>query len=185
MRTDGRPAARPGAARRVAAAALLGLAALASGPAAAAADPAGTAPAGAAVANAAREETALKIEHGLMCYCGCTDLTVRVCNCGVAAGIKSDIRERLAAGQSPEEVIAAYVARYGAQIRSAPSRRGFDLLAWWMPFIAVFAAGWMVVVLVRRWGRQGAPAPAPGAVTPHAPDAAALERVDRAVRDIL
>lgn len=131
-----------------------------------------------------REKAALEIEQGLMCHCGCTDLTVRVCNCGVAAGIKDDIRERLGAGQSRAEVIAAYVARYGAQIRSAPSKQGFDLLAWWMPFVAVFTAGAFLVVLVRRWARQPLPAPAP-AEGPAAPRDASLERVDRVLRDIL
>jgi cytochrome c-type biogenesis protein CcmH/NrfF len=135
-------------------------------------------------APAAREQQAVDIEEGLMCYCGCTDLTVRVCNCGVAAEIKSDIRQRLASGQSSEEVVAAYVARHGAQIRSAPTRRGFDLLAWSMPFVAVFAAGWMVVSLIRRW--RHAPHPPPTAADhAAAPKAASLDRVDRAVRDIL
>jgi cytochrome c-type biogenesis protein CcmH len=133
-----------------------------------------------------RERAALEVEQGLMCHCGCTDLTVRVCNCGVAAGIKDDIRERLNAGQSKAEVIAAYVARYGAQIRSAPSRQGFDLLAWWMPFIAVFTAGAFLVVLVRRWARHPLPAPAAAAAEgPAAPRDATLERVDRALREIL
>ena len=137
-------------------------------------------------AGAAREEAALKVEQGLMCYCGCTDLTVRTCNCGVAAEIKSDIRDRLAAGQSSEDVIAAYVGKYGAQIRSAPSKHGFDLLAWWMPFIAVFAAGALVISLIRRWARH--PAPRPGSAAAGeapAPGAASLDRVDRAMRDIL
>lgn len=141
-------------------------------------------PAAAPAASAsAREEAAVEVEKGLMCYCGCTDLTVHVCNCGVAAEIKSDIRNQLAAGQSKEQVVAAYVARHGAQIRSAPTKRGFDLLAWTMPFIAVFVAGWMVVSLVRRWRRAPAPPRAAGAAP--APDAASLDRVDRAVRDIL
>jgi len=53
-----------------------------------------------------------------------------------------------------------------------------------MPFIAVFAAGGMVVALVRRWRRAPAPPPA-GAGGAPAPTAASLDRVDRAVREIL
>lgn len=185
MRTerDRRRAARP---RAAAIAALVALAA--APPAVLATDAvlaADAAPAGAAVPDA-REETAVAIEERFMCHCGCTDLTVRVCNCGVAAEIKGDIRDRLAAGQSRAEVEAAYVARFGEQILSAPIRRGFNLMAWIMPFAAVLAAGAMVVVLVRRWGARPVPAAAsPGAAPPPGADPASLERVDRAVRDLL
>jgi cytochrome c-type biogenesis protein CcmH/NrfF len=162
--------------------ATLGAAALALALVAAGALPARAETAG----GAAREQAALAVENGLMCHCGCTDLTVRVCNCGVAAGIKDDIRERLAAGQSAADVIAAYVARYGAQIRSAPTRQGFDLLAWWMPFVAVFAAGALLVALIRRWARQPAPAAASASGEgPASPGAAARDRVDRVMREIL
>jgi len=176
MRTEGRRAAR---------AAVLAALLLAGSAAARAAD--------APAVGAPAEEAARAIEEHLMCYCGCTDLTVRVCNCGVAAGIKDDIRDRLAKGQSPDEVEAAYVARYGEQIRSAPTRSGFNLLAWIMPFAVVLAAGAAIVVLVRRWGtRPFAAATAPagtaagtGSAGAPGPDRAALERVDRAVRDLL
>ena len=167
----------------LAAVATLLLAGLAAATDPARADEPAAAP-GPAASASAREQAAVEVEKGLMCYCGCTDLTVHVCNCGVAAEIKSDIRERLAAGQSKDDVVAAYVAQHGAQIRSAPTKRGFDLLAWWMPFIAVFVAGWMVVSLIRRWRRDPAPAPAAAGAAP-GPSAASLDRVDRAVRDIL
>src|SRR5262245_42452837 len=80
--------------------------------------------AGAPRPAADREAAALKVEGSLMCHCGCTDLTVRVCNCGVAAGIKDDIRARLAAGQSPEAGVAAHGAQYGRRARSAQEAAG-------------------------------------------------------------
>ena len=177
-----RCAATPGGSRRAVAFALA-LVALGAAPASARA--ADAAPAAGAPAAAEREATAQAIEEGLMCHCGCTDLTVRVCNCGVAAGIKEDIRDRLANGQTPSEVTAAYVAKFGEQILSAPIKSGFNLMAWIMPFAAVLAAGAIVVVLVRRWGARPVLAAAPGAAAPPAADAASLERVDRAMRDLL
>jgi cytochrome c-type biogenesis protein CcmH len=154
-------------------------------------------------AAAATEDPAEKIESRLMCYCGCTDLTVHVCNCGTAAGIKSDIRQRLATGQSPGQIVDAYVAQYGEQILSAPTTSGFNLLAWVTPFAVLFAAGAAVTLLVRRWGIRGsAPAPAAaahaaeappagtaaassGAARAHPPDRKTLERIERAIRESL
>ncbi|HUD71787.1 MAG TPA: cytochrome c-type biogenesis protein CcmH [Dongiaceae bacterium] len=157
--------------------------------------------AAAAPARAADPDTRARVESRLMCYCGCTDLTVKVCNCGTAANIKADIAARLDAGATADQVVDAYVAQYGEQIRSAPTRSGFNLLAWIMPFAVILAGGLMVVSLVRRW--RGAPGavPAPDAAVPAGADTGARaagsagrsaeaearlrERVEREIRESL
>jgi len=125
-----------------------------------------------------------------MCYCGCSDLTVRVCTCGTADAIRAEIAGRLAGGESPEQVVAAFVARHGEQIRSAPLKSGFDLVAWVTPFVALILAASGLVVVIRRWGRArtipatSAASPVPGtdrAPTPE--ESRALERVRREMRE--
>ncbi len=124
-----------------------------------------------------------------MCYCGCADLTVRVCTCGTADAIRQEIDERLANGETPDQVVAAYVARHGAQIRSAPTKSGFDLLAWVTPFAALILAGSGLIVIVRRWGARAAAARSAGAPVPDAgrpflpEEQKALERVRREMRE--
>lgn len=130
-----------------------------------------------------------QVEERLMCYCGCADLTVRVCTCGTADAIRREIDARLQNGETPDQVVAAYVSRHGAQIRSAPSKSGFELLAWITPFAAILLAGSALVVIVRRWGqkaaagRTGGPPvePAPRPFLPE--DQKALERVRREMRE--
>src|SRR2546425_3071980 len=92
-----------------------------------------------------------QVEGRLMCYCGCSDLTVRVCTCGTADTMRQEIADRLARGETTDQVVAAFVARYGAQIRSAPTKTGFDLVAWITPFAALILAGSALAVVVRRW----------------------------------
>ena len=132
------------------------------------------------------------VEERLMCYCGCSDLTVRVCTCGTADAIRADIAGKLADGKSPDAIVADYVERYGRQIESAPSKAGFDLLAWITPFAALLIAGTALVAVVRRWGRAPAvplPAadpdtrPAAGDAASRAEDRRALERVRRELRE--
>jgi cytochrome c-type biogenesis protein CcmH len=130
-----------------------------------------------------------QVEERLMCYCGCADLTVRVCTCGTADAIRREIDARLENGETPDQVVAAYVSRHGAQIRSAPSKAGFELLAWITPFAAILLAGSALVIVVRRWGRR-APAGGTGdprggaAPAPFLPeDQKALERVRREMRE--
>lgn len=152
-----------------------------------------------AAAMAASLSPQARIEGKLMCYCGCSDLTVRVCSCGTAASIKEDITGRLAGGQTPDQVIAAYVQKYGEQILSAPTSEGFNILAWTMPFAVILVAGMMVVLLVRRWGSLPAAAgaavaghastggargtPAGAARPPDAAERAVRERIARDVRE--
>jgi hypothetical protein len=89
---------------------------------------------------------------------------------GDRAGVDAD--ERLAAGDSPEQVREYFVARYGEWILLAPRRRGFNLLVWGFPIAAVVVGFVAVAFLLRRWTRRPAPAP-PGI------DAAMSERIRR------
>ncbi len=132
-----------------------------------------------------------QIESRLMCYCGCSDLTVRTCTCGAAEGIRQEIAERLARGEHADQVVAAFVQRYGEKIRSAPTKRGFDLLAWVAPFAVLLAAGAGLVLVIKKWGdaasRGRTSAGAPAARTEPAPYSAAerevLKRIERDIRE--
>src|SRR2546422_9615196 len=130
------------------------------------------------------------VEGRLMCYCGCSDLTVRVCTCGTADSIRAEIAGRLAGGESPEQVVAAFVARHGEQIRSAPLKSGFDLVAWVTPFVALLLAASGLVVVIRRWGRiraiQATASASPNGATQGAPtpgEQRTLQRVRREMRE--
>jgi len=141
-------------------------------------------------AHAAGTGTQQEVEGRLMCYCGCANLTIRDCSCGTAAGIKADIAARLAKGQSSDQVVAAYVSRHGEQIRSAPERSGFNLIAWIMPFAAILAGALMIVALTRRWQARGVAAlPGPdtlaGGATASPADRETLDRIAREMRDTL
>jgi cytochrome c-type biogenesis protein CcmH len=127
-----------------------------------------------------------QIEEQFMCYCGCANLTVRACSCGTADQIRADITRRLEAGESARQVVAAYVAEHGEKIRSAPTTEGFSLLAWTMPFILLFLAGAVVVLLVRRWKTAGLRPPPAGAgpAGPVAADDADRRLMERVRREI-
>ncbi len=132
-----------------------------------------------------------QVEGRLMCYCGCSDLTVRVCTCGTADAVRQEIADHLTRGETTDQVVAAFVAQYGAQIRSAPTKTGFDLIAWITPFAALILAGGALVAVVRRWGtvRAAAGQPPSGPSAPGdgrplgAADQGALERVRRELRE--
>lgn len=69
--------------------------------------------------------------------------------------MKRTVRERLAAGRAPDQVIGYFVGKYGEWILLAPPKRGYNLLRWLGP-LAGMALG--VVVLATAFRRWMAPA---------------------------
>jgi cytochrome c-type biogenesis protein CcmH len=93
------------------------------------------------------------IEASLSCQCGC-GLTVQTCNhlqCSFAIPVREDITKSLRNGEPGVEIIARYAEEYGEKVLSAPVREGFNLLAWYGPYVALFIAGIVVVLVIRRW----------------------------------
>jgi cytochrome c-type biogenesis protein CcmH len=162
--------------RRVAllVAAVLAVCLLAAPPAAA---PPAAAPPAAAQSGAARsaapappraavsEETVHDVAAQLRCVV-CQSLSVADSPSEIAHEMKDIIRERLAAGETPEQVRAYFVEKYGTWILLAPPRQGFNLLVWVVPFAGIGVGLAVIFVVLRRWSRRPAGAAAPPAVDP-------------------
>ncbi len=105
----------------------------------------------------------------------CQNLSVADSPSEMAGQMRAIIRERLAAGESPAEVQRYFVERYGEWILLSPPRRGFNLLVWLLPLVAVLVGLAVTVALVWRWTHRR-----PGVRTPPvAIDAAMSERIRR------
>lgn len=108
---------------------------------------------GAPSAFAAEPPRAADLEAELVCpVC---ETTLDQSNAPVAERMKLFIRERIAAGDSEEQIKAELVAQFGEKVLANPSKSGFGLLAWLLP-LAVLAVGALgVAVLIRSWsGRR-------------------------------
>jgi cytochrome c-type biogenesis protein CcmH len=90
----------------------------------------------------------------------CQNLSVADSPSEMAGQMRAIVRERLAAGQTPAEVRQYFVGRYGDWILLAPPRRGFTLLVWLAPLVAVLVGLAVVTLLVRRWTGRRRVAPA-------------------------
>ncbi len=105
----------------------------------------------------AQEDTVSDIAKQLICQCGCGRILADTTPGG---GIRDEmyaiIEQKLAQGESQEEILDYFVARYGPQVLSHPiSKRGFNLVAWVLPFVAILAGGVVIYLAVKAWVRRG------------------------------
>src|SRR5262249_20968477 len=111
------------------------------------------------------EQTVHAIATQLRCVV-CQSLSVADSPSEIAHQMKDIIRERLAAGETPEQVRAYFVEKYGTWILLAPPRQGFNLLVWVVPFVGIALGLVLVFVVLRRWSRPPAATPPGPSVDP-------------------
>jgi cytochrome c-type biogenesis protein CcmH len=78
----------------------------------------------------------------------------------IADRMRAFIRTRIAAGDTKSEIKAKLVDQFGESVLAAPTKKGFNLLAWLLPLVGLALGAVVLGVLARRWSRsRGAPAP--------------------------
>jgi cytochrome c-type biogenesis protein CcmH len=82
----------------------------------------------------------------------------------LAQNMKREVRQRLAAGESPDDVRRYFISRYGEWVLTKPRATGINLSVWLLPVVALFGGAFVVWRAVRRWVRQGDAARLPAAV---------------------
>ncbi len=129
-----------------------------------------------------------ELEHQIACACPCV-LDVYTCrttdfSCGISPAMHRDVLRLVEGGYTADEIIAAFVDRYGERILMAPRKRGFNLVGYVMPFAALGTGALLLTAMIRRWGRRGATALHDGVCElPVDVSAEELARVSAAVRD--
>jgi cytochrome c-type biogenesis protein CcmH len=101
-----------------------------------------------------------EIQNALACYCGC-GMTIQGCLGGMICSESKTVSKEVAAllqnGKAKPEVIQAMVAQYGERILAAPTKEGFNLAAWILPFVALLAGGLIVAKVISNWKKQTQP----------------------------
>ena len=79
------------------------------------------------------------------------------CTCGTAAKQRNAISEMLSSGKTKDDVIAYYLAKYpGESALAMPIDKGFNRLAWMVPYTALLLGAGGLVLLGRRFTRKRA-----------------------------
>ncbi len=122
-------------------------------------------------------------------YCPiCENTPLDVCETQACEDWRQLIRQKLAAGETPEQIVEYFAARYGERARALPTTRGFSKWVWVAPVVLGIGGLLYMVYLLRRWLARGAvAAPEVPTVPPPLPDDVEVDeyvqRLEQQVRD--
>ncbi len=109
----------------------------------------------------------------------CSGQSVAESDVTIARVIRTDIAERVDAGQADDEIVAALKASYGDDIDLNPSATGLTGIVWVLPVAALIGGLALVVAVLQRWRRPPAAADDDEAAAPTAPAPAARSGLRR------
>jgi cytochrome c-type biogenesis protein CcmH len=131
------------------------------------------------------------IETRLACNCGCT-LDVFTCrttdfSCTYSPKLHREVLALRSQGKGAEEILDAFVQKYGEKALMAPKPRGFNLAGYFLPGTIIAAAGaGLVAFIAYRKATVLAASTAAGPASPATPSGSPeeLERLRRALAEI-
>ncbi len=126
--------------------------------------------------------------RSIVCMCGtCGRQRVGECTCGKAAEMREEISGLVSKGMTKEQVFQYYIDKYGSQEPLAePIDKGFNRLAWLLPYLAGIMGLGAVIGVAFRWSRHPRTTEAPSAMQDATPDADSelASRLDDELRDL-
>jgi cytochrome c-type biogenesis protein CcmH/NrfF len=108
--------------------------------------------AGPAAAACAHPRTSLAFLEGQV-MCPTCHTTLDQSDAPIARRIEAQISKRIAQCWTADQIETELVANFGTGVLAAPPRKGFDLLAWWLPLGGIALGGGLLAFGVWRWSR--------------------------------
>ncbi len=141
-----------------------------------------------AAVEVARTPVEKELWRELVCMCGtCGRKKIGDFCCGYAAQMRAEVRTLLDQGRTKDQVFAYYIEKYGSQEPlAAPIDKGFNRLAWLLPYVFGAAGLGLIVTMAMRWSRKPASAAADGGATEARVEAdqSLSTRLDDELRDL-
>jgi len=102
-----------------------------------------------ALPDPVQEAQAVKLMDTIRCVV-CQGQPVSGSNADLAGDMRRLIRERIAAGDRPEQVRQMLVSKYGDWVSFKPQVRPATLPLWIVPLLALLGGGWLVSRRLRK-----------------------------------
>ena len=95
------------------------------------------------------DDQALAIANQLQCPV-CENVTVAYSNSELAGQMRQVIRDKLAQGETHDQIIQYFVDRYGEAILTQPPKHGLNLVVWLLPLLGLALGGGAVWATLKR-----------------------------------
>ncbi|MDE2596047.1 MAG: cytochrome c-type biogenesis protein CcmH [Sphingomonadales bacterium] len=95
------------------------------------------------LADPAKEAQAVALMDSIRCVV-CQGQPISGSNADLAGDMRRMIRERIAAGESPEQVRTWLVSKYGDWVTFKPEVKSETMPLWLLPLLALTGGGWLV-----------------------------------------
>lgn len=106
------------------------------------------------------------VEGKLRCTCGC-NLSVYTCRttdftCTVSPAMHREVIALVEQNQTEQEILDAFVGKYGEMVLMAPPQEGFNLVGYFLPGVGILGAAtamvWLLARRVKLRGTEAGPA---------------------------
>jgi cytochrome c-type biogenesis protein CcmH/NrfF len=127
-----------------------------------------------------------ELQREIICMCGtCGRKRIGECTCSMAAEMRDEVARLVAEGRNREQVYEYYMAKFGSQEPLAsPIDKGFNRLAWLVPYLAGTTGALGIALVALRWSRRPPAAPQQSGVESAPPDPELAARLNDELRDL-
>ena len=127
-----------------------------------------------------------ELQREIICMCGtCGRKRIGECTCSMAAEMRDEVSRLVGEGKSREQVYEYYIAKFGSQEPLAsPIDRGFNRLAWFVPYLVGTSGALGIALVALRWSRRPQVAQGKSAAESAPPDPDLDARLNDELRDL-
>ena len=106
----------------------------------------------------ARTEFEKQMQHEIVCTCGCGHQNLAECRkdpCGTSHEMRGRLASLIDQGKTHDEILSSFVEAYGSEeMLAQPQNKGFNRLAWFLPWTVGGGAAAIVGFMAVRWSRK-------------------------------
>jgi cytochrome c-type biogenesis protein CcmH/NrfF len=91
--------------------------------------------------------------HRMMCVCSCNQILLE-CNhvgCTYSDRMRAELVAAVDRGDNDDLTLQSFVQKYGPPVLAAPTKTGFDRVAWIAPYLALVLGLALVTFIIRGW----------------------------------